>query len=101
MQVKEGTIDVDQSALTGESLPVTLRGGDAAQMGATVVRGETHAIGRAPTAFTLLLHLRIMERPLASQLPAETLLCACSGADWEEHLLRPHGNAAAECGDLG
>ena len=44
-QVKEGTIDVDQSALTGESLPVTLRGGDAAQMGATVVRGETHALG--------------------------------------------------------
>jgi len=38
-------IDVDQSALTGESLPVTLRGGDAAQMGATVVRGETHAVG--------------------------------------------------------
>ena len=30
---------------TGESLPVTLRGGDAAQMGATVVRGETHATG--------------------------------------------------------
>ena len=45
LQVKEGTIDVDQSALTGESLPVTLRGGDAAQMGATVVRGETHATG--------------------------------------------------------
>lgn len=44
-KVREGTIDVDQSALTGESLPVTLRGGDAAQMGATVVRGETHAIG--------------------------------------------------------
>ena len=44
-QVKEGMIDVDQSALTGESLPVTLRGGDAAQMGATVVRGETHATG--------------------------------------------------------
>lgn len=43
--MKEGTIDVDQSALTGESLPVTLRGGDAAQMGATVVRGETHAVG--------------------------------------------------------
>ncbi len=45
LQVKEGTIDVDQSALTGESLPVTLRGGDAAQMGATVVRGEVHATG--------------------------------------------------------
>lgn len=44
-QVKDSTIDVDQSALTGESLPVTLRGGDAAQMGATVVRGETHATG--------------------------------------------------------
>ena len=43
--MKEGTIDVDQSALTGESLPVTLQGGDAAQMGATVVRGETHATG--------------------------------------------------------
>lgn len=36
---------MDQSALTGESLPVTLRAGDAAQMGATVVRGETHATG--------------------------------------------------------
>lgn len=45
MQVREGTIDVDQSALTGESLPVTLRGGVAAQMGATVVRGEVQATG--------------------------------------------------------
>lgn len=45
LQMKEGNIDVDQSALTGESLPVTLRGGDAAQMGATVVRGEVHATG--------------------------------------------------------
>ena len=36
---------MDQSALTGESLPVTLRGGDAAQMGATVVRGEVQAVG--------------------------------------------------------
>ena len=43
--MREGTIDVDQSALTGESLPVTLRGGDAAQMGATVVRGEVQAVG--------------------------------------------------------
>ena len=41
-------MDVDQSALTGESLPVTLREGDAAQMGATVVRGETHGIGTPP-----------------------------------------------------
>ena len=44
-QVKDGSIDVDQSALTGESLPVTLRGGDAAQMGATVTRGEVQAVG--------------------------------------------------------
>ena len=46
--MKEGSIGVDQSALTGESLPVNLLGGDAAQMGATVVRGETHAIGTPP-----------------------------------------------------
>ncbi len=43
--MKDGSIDVDQSALTGESLPVTLRGGDAAQMGATVTRGEVQAVG--------------------------------------------------------
>jgi len=34
-------IDVDQSALTGESLPVTLYEGDKTLMGSTVVRGET------------------------------------------------------------
>ena len=49
--MKEGSIGVDQSALTGESLPVTLLGGDAAQMGATVVRGETHALGTPKQAF--------------------------------------------------
>ena len=74
MQVKEGTIDVDQSALTGESLPVTLRGGDAAQMGATVVRGETHAMGRAPAAFTFQPYMNSAERPLASQLCADMLI---------------------------
>ena len=39
-QVNEGTVDVDQSALTGESLPVTIRAGGPAMMGGTIVRGE-------------------------------------------------------------
>merc|ERR1711959_292803 len=34
-------IDVDQAALTGESLPVTLYEGDKTLMGSTMVRGET------------------------------------------------------------
>ena len=42
-QVNKGPIDVDQSALTGESLPVTLHAGSPAQMGSTVARGETNA----------------------------------------------------------
>ena len=40
-RVNEGTIDVDQAQLTGESLPVTMHKGDACMMGSTVVRGET------------------------------------------------------------
>lgn len=39
--VNHGQIDVDQAALTGESLPVTMHAGDSAKMGSTVVRGET------------------------------------------------------------
>jgi H+-transporting ATPase len=38
--VNDGTIEVDQSALTGESLPVTMYRGDSCKMGSTVVRGE-------------------------------------------------------------
>jgi H+-transporting ATPase len=38
--INEGQIDVDQAALTGESLPVTMFEGDSAKMGSTVVRGE-------------------------------------------------------------
>lgn len=41
--VNHGSVDVDQSALTGESLPVTMNSGDSAKMGSTVVRGETEA----------------------------------------------------------
>lgn len=39
-RVNHGQIQVDQSALTGESLPVTMYGGDDAKMGSTVTRGE-------------------------------------------------------------
>lgn len=38
-----GTVDVDESAMTGESLPVTLHEREMAKMGGTVARGETHA----------------------------------------------------------
>lgn len=38
--VNEGTIDVDQAALTGESLPVTMYKGSSCKMGSNVVRGE-------------------------------------------------------------
>jgi len=39
-RVNHGQIEVDQAALTGESLPVTFYEGDSAKMGSTVVRGE-------------------------------------------------------------
>jgi H+-transporting ATPase len=39
-KVINGKIDVDQAALTGESLPVTMYQGDSCKMGSTVVRGE-------------------------------------------------------------
>lgn len=40
-RVNDGTIDVDQAQLTGESLPVTMHKNDSCMMGSTVVRGET------------------------------------------------------------
>lgn len=39
-RVNHGQIQVDQSALTGESLPVTMYPGDSCKMGSTVTRGE-------------------------------------------------------------
>ena len=39
-RVNEGTIDVDQAQLTGESLPVSMHKADSCRMGSTVVRGE-------------------------------------------------------------
>jgi H+-transporting ATPase len=41
--VNHSEIDVDQAALTGESLPVTFYKGDSCKMGSTVVRGEVEA----------------------------------------------------------
>lgn len=37
-------VEIDQAALTGESLPVTFHEGEVAKMGSTVVRGEQEAI---------------------------------------------------------
>ena len=39
-RVNEGEIEVDQAALTGESLPVSMFTGDSCKMGSTVARGE-------------------------------------------------------------
>ena len=39
-RVNEGEIEVDEAALTGESLPVTMYQGSSCKMGSTVVRGE-------------------------------------------------------------
>ncbi|GAB4816895.1 hypothetical protein N2152v2_003941 [Parachlorella kessleri] len=41
--VNDGRIEVDQSALTGESLPVSMYKGDSAKMGSTVTRGEVES----------------------------------------------------------
>lgn len=44
-EIKDGQpIAVDQAALTGESLPVTMRTGDVAKMGSNVTRGEIEAV---------------------------------------------------------
>lgn len=41
--INQGRLEVDQSALTGESLPVTMKDGDQPKMGSTAVRGEVEA----------------------------------------------------------
>jgi H+-transporting ATPase len=43
VRINHGTVEVDQAALTGESLPVTKFKGDACRMGSTIVRGEVEA----------------------------------------------------------
>jgi len=51
-RTNEGQIEVDQAALTGESLPVTMFKHDECKMGSTVVRGETEATVTATGANT-------------------------------------------------
>mmetsp|Transcript_817 Transcript_817/g.2967 ORF Transcript_817/g.2967 Transcript_817/m.2967 type:complete len:947 (+) Transcript_817:83-2923(+) len=46
-------IQVDQAALTGESIPITMKAGDVAKMGSTVMRGEVEAIACATGGETL------------------------------------------------
>mmetsp|Transcript_39283 Transcript_39283/g.111218 ORF Transcript_39283/g.111218 Transcript_39283/m.111218 type:complete len:1040 (+) Transcript_39283:189-3308(+) len=50
--VNHGTIDVDQAALTGESLPVTMTAGSSVKMGSTVTRGEVEATVQATGSHT-------------------------------------------------
>jgi H+-transporting ATPase len=42
-KINHGRIEVDQAALTGESLPVTMTAGSQPKMGSTVTRGEVEA----------------------------------------------------------
>jgi H+-transporting ATPase len=42
-RINDGQIDVDQAALTGESLPVTMFREDSCKMGSNIVRGEVQA----------------------------------------------------------
>lgn len=42
-RVNDGNLEVDQSALTGESMPVTMYKADSCKMGSTVARGEVEA----------------------------------------------------------
>ncbi len=42
-RVNHGRIEVDQAALTGESLPVTMTAGSQPKMGSTITRGEVEA----------------------------------------------------------
>ena len=49
---KKTTVSIDNSAMTGESLPATLSAGGTALMGATCVRGEVEALVTATGAST-------------------------------------------------
>lgn len=52
LTVEDYILEIDQSSLTGESLPVSMTGGDVAKMGSNVVRGEVEAIVVATGSLT-------------------------------------------------
>jgi H+-transporting ATPase len=88
-RVNSGEIDVDQAALTGESLPVTFFKGDSCKMGSTVVRGEVEGtveftgvetfFGKTAALLTEnheLSHLQIMLMKIMIVLVGLSLTCA-------------------------
>ena len=42
--VCEGTLEIDQSSLTGESIPISVYKGEICKMGSTVARGEVEGL---------------------------------------------------------
>eukprot|EP00796_Vickermania_ingenoplastis_P010435 gene10435-biopygen7419 len=61
--INEGIIDVDEAALTGESLPVTMGPDQMPKMGSNVVRGEVEGRFSTPAS------ARSLARPLRSCSP--------------------------------
>ena len=53
-RVNGGRVEVDQAALTGESLPVKMTAGGVPKMGSTIVRGEVEATVEATGSRTFL-----------------------------------------------
>lgn len=83
-QVNEGQIEVDQAALTGESLPVTMYAGDSAKMGSTVTRGEVE--GTVEVRRTSLM----ATSPVSVETPEIYLPCdvlTCMHACYDPHTL--------------
>jgi H+-transporting ATPase len=50
--VNDGEIEIDQSVMTGESLPVKFRYGDVCKMGSTVTRGESDGTVETTAQYT-------------------------------------------------
>ena len=53
-RINDGQLEVDQAALTGESLPVTMFKGDSPKMGSTIARGEQEGTVEFTGAHTFL-----------------------------------------------
>jgi len=70
----EQELDIDESALTGESLPVTMREGDRPKMGSNVVRGEGHATVEFTGANTFFGRTAVLLSSVNTQLEGIRLL---------------------------